>query len=164
MRTHLAAAATPYAVASQALAMVGVAVWPCLATTLAVLASDLAAVASVVAYCLHARRLCEYCVAYLPPDPDAAVGRRRLGLLWCHLALRRKLAVAVLAGSVAVIVLTDSAVTLLVLAACSAFYAADVRADYWHRRLQPWCPWCHHPGEGDPADAPDPRLTELLTP
>lgn len=107
----------------------------------------------------HQERLCERCIASSPLDPQAAVERWRPALRWEH---DRRLKLIVMLAVLAWIVGSNlvwkhmqpwwvyvlSALAMLVL-------GGSYIATYQHRRLYPWCPWCHWDDGGGEEISPD---------
>jgi len=121
-------------------------------------------VASMADGGVHRERLCERCVAATPLDPQASVGRWRRALRLHH---SRK-ATGVMCGAVlAVSIAADSfrhkpawalAASALVWVALGALNVIPLQ----HRRLYPWCPFCHwgDGGEGEVSpDVPAPAMS-----
>jgi hypothetical protein len=107
----------------------------------------------------HEPRLCERCITASPLDPQAAVDRWRQALRWEH---GRRVKILLLLACVAWFFTAGfrgahpgalygaiDAVALLVL-------ASSYVAMYVHRRLYPWCPWCHWDDGGPRELVPDP--------
>ena len=106
----------------------------------------------------HDRMLCDACIADWPLDPQAEVDRRRR---WLHMDHRwtdaPKLRIILLCAALtfcslvlaAVLFLTDQAwPTRVYSAALYLFFGLAAYARHVHKRLQPWCPWCHRDDGG----------------
>lgn len=113
----------------------------------------------VVGGSYHSVRLCERCIASSPLDPQAAVERWRPALHWEH---DRQLKIAMMLTVLAWIIGSNLAwkypqpwwvyvLSALAMLALAGGYVAT----YQHRRLYPWCPWCHWDGGGEEEISPD---------
>jgi hypothetical protein len=103
----------------------------------------------------HAPRLCERCIAATPLDPQASVDRWLRFLRMEHETGRWFLVMAAVFG---LDVWVDSwhhwlgdVTDFMLMAVLATVYAAE----YIHRRLYPWCPFCHWGDGGDHEAAPD---------
>lgn len=122
-------------------------------TLLILLASLPVFVVLSVAELLHDRRLCDVCVAGWPLDPQAEVDRQRRWLHFDHRwvdAPRGRvtvLCVVLVVASLllaAVVFFTDQRWPQQVYSlALYLFFGLAAYARHVHKRLQPWCPWCH---------------------
>jgi hypothetical protein len=113
----------------------------------------------------HSRRLCERCAARSPLNGQACAEARARALRWAHLyygSSRFNLAVwggwglllAIVALTHPPQVLQGTPFYLLV-----ANLAVSLYLDAVHRRLYPWCPYCHWRGGGDHEEVPAPTPT-----
>jgi hypothetical protein len=129
--------------------------WPVLAAAVVVWA--VAVTAQVADVRRHREALCERCIAVVPLDPQAAVARWK-GVLRAHHA--RVAMVAMMATVVA----WDGAFAafrhppwwayaVAVLAAVAL--GVSTLVTWQHRRLYPWCPFCHWDDGGDHEPSPD---------
>lgn len=111
----------------------------------------------------HEARLCERCIAATPLNPQASVDRWRRFLRLEHSTGAQT---AVFLGILALdvwLVLRHSRLSsfsdLLVVSLVALMYGAE----YIHRRLYPWCPWCDDWGDGGDhevsPDVPDPAVS-----
>ena len=157
MGLHRAALAAPAVLALGAL-LLAVQLLTGISLLAAQTLTDVVAVGCALAYWRHGRALCELCVGYLPPDPDAAVAAHRPALHYCHLPIAAPVSIAV-AVLVAASTVAPAAVMLTMQATSFGYWAYLLRADIWHRRLTPWCPWCRGGHGHSDLDAPGPRLT-----
>jgi hypothetical protein len=104
----------------------------------------------------HDRRLCEHCAAAVPLDAAGRAARYRLRFRLAHAGGDPRLVLPYLAA----LALTNFAPgapgrVLWVLAQLTLIYA--LRSGVTHRRLQPWCPFCHGGGEKTPTTDPLPQ-------
>lgn len=103
----------------------------------------------------HDARLCERCIAATPLNPEAAAERWDRCLQLEHSGFRMSLVLFTVVGLNLWIqtyhdwigYLTDA----LVLMSIVVVYGAE----YAHRRLYPWCPYCHWRDGGDPEYVPE---------
>lgn len=121
----------------------------------------------------HDRILCERCAANFPLDPQAEIVNHRRALRVIHVQMdtplpRRLVYIALI--MVAVTALTLIAPEWLFVLLSAAIWGAVGVGFTWatqqHKRLQPWCPQCHHGGRGprptfnpEPTPAPSKELT-----
>jgi hypothetical protein len=127
-------------------------------TLLAVLAFYAAYGVTVLGTIRHRRGICLACGDAFPLDaPGLAQGQRRRALRTFHLANDhpgRQLAL------IAAVVILNVWVWWLS-AAMWACFAVNSWAAYWHRLLEPYCPFCRRGGRGNPQElvpvpTPDP--------
>lgn len=104
----------------------------------------------------HEDRLCERCIAASPLDPAAAVQRWRPALWWTH---QKRLSLIVMLAALSVFVCNAlfhhppwwlSALSILAFLVLGISFAVT----YQHRRLYPWCPYCHWDDGGDEEISP----------
>jgi uncharacterized membrane protein len=104
----------------------------------------------------HNARLCERCITATPLDPQASVDRWRRFLRMEHETGRWLGVLVVVFGAD---VWVDSRYSWLTTVADCLFLAVlalTYSAEYIHRRLYPWCPFCRWGDEGgDHEEAPD---------
>jgi hypothetical protein len=122
-------------------------------------------VAVVADFGYHTARLCERCIAGTPLDAQAAADRWKPVLRLAHARKARVAALMVLLG----VNLTIEQVygkhppgwTYAVDAGLLLALGASFASDFRHRKLYPWCPYCHW-GHGDgpreASPAPDPAM------
>lgn len=120
--------------------------------------ANAAVLAVALAWWAHSRRLCEWCIGYLPTDPDAEVARHRGSLHWCHHPQRRAVTWVTTAGMLSAVVMPAPSLSAAVIAVFAGACAVELRCDRLHRDLMPWCPWCRGGGETDESWSPDPSL------
>jgi len=111
----------------------------------------------------HDRRLCEWCVASLPLDVEAAARQARYRFRLAHLGSEPNFLVpyfVVLVGTG--FLHTQSGRLIWAIAQSTMIYL--VMASDSHRKLQPWCPICRREegGGGEDRVTPDPRLPRDL--
>ena len=113
----------------------------------------------------HDHKLCDACIANWPLDPQTEVDR---GRRWLHMDHRwsdaPKLRLALMLGALAVMSLLLVALLFttdtlwpsqLFNAGVYVVLALSAYARHVHKRLQPWCPWCHR-DDGDDHFHPEP--------
>lgn len=112
--------------------------------------------AAVIDHGYHEERLCERCVAATPLDPQAAV-QRWMTALRLHHSRWRLWGMAVLLGVILAVTLVFGKATWTYwLDALFALYVVlFTAADWEHRRLYPWCPFCHWDDGGAKEPSPD---------
>jgi hypothetical protein len=134
------------------------------------LAADIALpvciVVMFVGFSYHNVRLCERCVTATPLDPQKAVTRWDAVLRFDHMRGWKFLAYfALFAANVAANVAANwrgwgDVTDILFVVFIGALYGAE----YGHRRLYPWCPYCPRwDGGGEhelSPDVPDPALSK----
>lgn len=106
----------------------------------------------------HDAKLCERCVAASPLDPQAAVDRWILMLRWEHLQLWKTISLLGSGTWLAFLGRYNHVPpwwywipgTVLVPLFISVFVSSRQ-----HRRLYPWCPFCHWGDGGDEEAVPD---------
>jgi hypothetical protein len=105
----------------------------------------------------HDRRLCESCMGTMPLNAAEVAARRTRRFRVTHLGSNKVLVIAYL------VVLIGSAfipgrIGLGIWTAAQLSMVYLVLSYSTHRKLQPWCPWCHERGGGEDedVDAPDP--------
>lgn len=118
-----------------------------------------------VAEYAHDRKLCDACIAGWPLDPQSEVQRRRHWLRMEHRwdgATRPVVwfwVLLVLAISVGLLVLTITTdlhwPQVVMQTAIYVFFALTGYSRHVHKRLEPWCPWCHR-DDGDEHFHPEP--------
>jgi hypothetical protein len=124
----------------------------------------------------HNARLCERCITATPLDPQAAVRRWDAALRFDHMKRLKLLAYIVLLGAdIAAgwhgwssggwgvgqhLHWWGDVADIVFVVFLGAIYGAEFR----HRRLYPWCPYCHWGGGGDHepkmVDVPDPAVSK----
>jgi SNF family Na+-dependent transporter len=126
-----------------------------------------------VGFGYHSARLCERCIAASPLDPQAAVDRWDLVLRFDHENGRKFLAYVILFAVDIAANWRDGSSWLGPVHSNWWGYVADIvfvlfigvvyGAEYRHRRLYPWCPYCHWGSGGDHepkmVDDPDPAVS-----
>lgn len=137
-----------------------------LAIRIAGLLLCLAGVASLVVQFVHDRQLCEICAGMTPVDGKQQAKRHRLALRTVH-GGKVLTAVTVLLAIVYVGLwvspvpdwVTQAYLSALLLG--SGFYG---RAQFLHRYLQPWCPYCNwgDGGKHERSPKPDPSIQKVL--
>jgi hypothetical protein len=103
----------------------------------------------------HLSRLCDRCAAGTPLDPQASVERWIRFLRLDH-AVGRTLLLAL--AFLALVWWGERQHTWLSAAVDIMFVlwlVALSTAEYMHRKLYPWCPYCHWDDGGDHEEAPD---------
>lgn len=118
-----------------------------------------------IAEVAHDHKLCDACIAGWPLDPQAEVEQRRGWLRMEHrwVDARRWLiwvvavaAMVVAVGLATLVVLSDQVWPQRVFSlALYVFFGLAAYARHVHKRLQPWCPWCHR-DDGDDHFHPEP--------
>lgn len=105
----------------------------------------------------HDARLCERCIAATPLDPQAAVTRWRPALRWRHSKFM------LLAMLWAIVIFFTNTIQdgvswwrFLLTAAAIGALCSSTFSEWVHRRLYPWCPFCHWGDGGDPEASPEP--------
>lgn len=110
----------------------------------------------------HDKHLCARCAASAPADPDKAVGRWMPALRWVHARRVIYVTACAIIGWIAYATLFTSSWDPWWATAVDVFVLVPVitwmyAAQYAHRRLKPWCPFCDwgNGGDGDPEPSPD---------
>lgn len=121
--------------------------------------------ASWLAMRRHDRSLCERCVAALPLNPAERAARCQRMFWVTHRGLEPRYLVPyliVLIGSN----FATSTPGRLAWAIIQSSMIYLILAYTWHRRLQPWCPWCRGDGGGGERDdvAPPPPPVDRRQP
>jgi len=111
----------------------------------------------------HDRSLCITCIRRMPDDPAAAVAKHVRAILVIHLRrvlyLRRTVFVAILVVLFVALLLgglLGGALGGLAVAIGFMFSIVMGWSSEWHRRLQPWCPFCRWGDGGDHESSPTP--------
>lgn len=103
------------------------------------------------------------------PDDGGQQAQRRIWHLYAHhlpsLGLLGKVSVmfATVAAWIAGSIMSDSWIGKALTLLAGSYIAYDWYANYEHRRLKPWCPWCKDPGDNPdpvPERDPDPSMTK----
>lgn len=112
-----------------------------------------AALSAVAGLLRHERVFCRWCIDESPPDGPAEARRAGRALRYIHAPLWADFLLR--GGCVVGMWWWPWLYVALWVSLC-----VDARARQCHRRLRPWCPWCHPPRDGNPdsATAPLPLL------
>lgn len=109
-----------------------------------VLAAFVGLVAVNIGLVRHTAVLCETCIAEFPIDGDAQATKRMKYLAYNHNVNHALWKIAFLWGGA--IFLGSQYKWLIGLPWVVTCF--DVRARTFHRRLEPWCPWCRDEDDG----------------
>jgi hypothetical protein len=129
-----------------------------LGSPLLLAAITLAVLVVCVAWWVHSRQMCEWCIGYVPVDSAAEVNRHRGSLHWCHHPRRRAITMVSTAGMLSAPLMPTPHLAAAVIAVFAFVCSVELRCEGLHRDLMPWCPWCRGGGETDETWTPDPTL------
>jgi len=105
---------------------------------------------------VHNHRLCERCVAAAPLDPQGQVNRWKRVLRLHHQAWPWLVAFAFFVPRVVLsYFFPDNPALFAADAVLITYVALLVMTSWTHRRLYPWCPYCHWDDGGDSEAVPD---------
>jgi hypothetical protein len=107
----------------------------------------------------HRSHLCERCVAETPLDWQRAVDRWDRALWLHHAAGWQVLVLLPLGGTYFWVMFTQRPGPLIYVLGGVLIVVIGIISgvDYKHRRLYPWCPYCHWGDGGDPEPSPEPE-------
>lgn len=134
-------------------------------SVLVLVASLVVYITLTIAEVVHDHKLCDECIAAWPLDPQAEVEQRRGWLRMEHrwADVRRWITVAI---SIVVVGIAVGLAVMVVVTGQSwpqrafsialyVWFGSTAYSRHVHKRLEPWCPWCHR-DDGDDHFHPEP--------